>query len=1016
MPLAGQEQNQNYFNSPQARTNSILRTSAPAVKPSNRIPGVRTRKETLDDLEQDDRFQQDADLFLDFLGTNDDIFETLRDTDYNIVKGLMTAAEAGSWPEEVKQAYGRLRTRFDNADTGSFNQYLEAFKDIGIDVITDPTLLAGFVAAPFTGGASLGARQVASQAVREGAKRYALTKAGVATGAMWSGVDNFARQKIAQEVGLQDDVSGAQVLAAGVIGGAIGGGVGFLAGDLGRKIADDRAANRALRVLDETRIEERLAYDKASPGIFALRPIAKATSILGKPAGILSPLVKKSSTARKLQQQFRSDLGRGISNPIAPTARGTAGQDFGQLYADLVGKRFTKIKKIIEPISFNRSGKLDKDVNDALVLALRGGDPDDLAIRRAAFQIRQVYDEMFNDLADAGLLSRETVVRRPPGGYEKWVYSVNGDDVLTKKAAEFVDAAEAQGLDPFDDALMEVRIPRKVENYFKRKWNRKAIERNPEELKRLFVEDGQAPDAVDAQRIVDELLDKENQLSSSAAEVFNVSRVFDKIDDTKYAEFLDNDFNEVTFDYITQSMRRLAGVQTFGVKSLREFQDTTIEQIAKEVSEAGGTLTRKERQEIADLYKFATGEGIRSPEGAWGFAKDATALAFQVSMLPLATLSSLTEVLIPLTRQSVPGYLKSFSQGMSAGFKKISIDMLDTLRVKHNMTRPQVFNELNRFMLALDQSSADTIERLSGQNIRNSTMRRAQNTFFKANLLTQWTDTVKATAFISGKDIIRRNLRRLSRMNDLNSRGAIRLRNELADLGVDFQEGIRWFNNGAREGDAFYENVQRGAASFVNDVILNTSREAGVKPHIMANPMTDIFFQFMSYPAAFTNVVLKNMGQEMIENPIRGGTKVLSTAALMTTVARFGNYVRSNGESEEGVSEWEAWQNGLIRWGGNGLVFDMMMRAKEATERSNTVIGGAAGVFGPLIGEGINSILYRRGPSQILGTKTPGFGAKITPFGFGQEAMDDYTTWLREQDKKLHSMLIGKETGSPANR
>ena len=50
-------------------------------------------------------------------------------------------------------------------------QYLRATKDIGIDVVSDPTMLLSLFFLPWTGGGSLAARQALAQTAKVGFKR-----------------------------------------------------------------------------------------------------------------------------------------------------------------------------------------------------------------------------------------------------------------------------------------------------------------------------------------------------------------------------------------------------------------------------------------------------------------------------------------------------------------------------------------------------------------------------------------------------------------------------------------------------------------------------------------------------------------------------------------------------------------------------------------------------------------------------------------------------------------------------
>ncbi|OUW99436.1 MAG: hypothetical protein CBD88_01065, partial [Flavobacteriales bacterium TMED228] len=90
--------------------------------------------ETLTDLENDPQYQEDAETYLTFLAknttgwrkfidqgswdSNEDIFETLRDEDYRLGTIVTRADQLKEAPKNVKQAYARLRSRFDEADIG----------------------------------------------------------------------------------------------------------------------------------------------------------------------------------------------------------------------------------------------------------------------------------------------------------------------------------------------------------------------------------------------------------------------------------------------------------------------------------------------------------------------------------------------------------------------------------------------------------------------------------------------------------------------------------------------------------------------------------------------------------------------------------------------------------------------------------------------------------------------------------------------------------------------------------
>ena len=180
--------------------------SEPSV-PSTVIssPVEYTKPYSLVDLDSDKHFQKVANRFLTSIGTDEDIYETLRDSDWSVTDALVRAYNSGKWTDQQKADYKYLRTTFDNASLGSFRHILEATKDIGIDIVADPlNLLAGLFTIGTGGvgvaGAGAVAKIASSQAVKTGAKKLANRKGfravsiGLTEGAYDAGTINAGTQ------------------------------------------------------------------------------------------------------------------------------------------------------------------------------------------------------------------------------------------------------------------------------------------------------------------------------------------------------------------------------------------------------------------------------------------------------------------------------------------------------------------------------------------------------------------------------------------------------------------------------------------------------------------------------------------------------------------------------------------------------------------------------------------------------------------------------------------------------
>ena len=159
---------------------------------------------------------------------------------------------------------------------------------------------------------------------------------------------------------------------------------------------------------------------------------------------------------------------------------------------------------------------------------------------------------------------------------------------------------------------------------------------------------------------------------------------------------------------------------------------------------------------------------------------------------------------------------------------------------------------------------------------------------------------------------------------------------QLLELNVDVDAGLGWLNRTGGDldtDDKFLYNIERGAARYTNEIILNPTRESGLRSLALSkSPFTTMLFQLTTYPAAFTNTVLKDMvkrtARGLKQGDIGASGKVIGTALTMQAAAMTLNYVRNvqfnKDEEYKYKTDAELLREGLARWGGNGLHFDMV--------------------------------------------------------------------------------------------
>jgi hypothetical protein len=381
--------------------------------------------------------------------------------------------------------------------------------------------------------------------------------------------------------------------------------------------------------------------------------------------------------------------------------------------------------------------------------------------------------------------------------------------------------------------------------------------------------------------------------------------------------------------------------------------------------------------------------------------------------LPLATFSSLTEAFIPLTRVSTGTYLKGIGQAIKSWSKTNQKDTMDILQSEHGLTKEEANREMHRVYLGLEQAVAQRIDSIAGEGLQGSKAKKIQSAFFKVNLLSQWTRTVQLASFTMGKDLITKNLRTVAEFQGTKLSGSQkkklnRATQELYDLGVNIPQGVSWVKNGAKrysgrknqntniqEWNSFYEQqVMQGASRFANEIILDPSKAAVTRPHVQTSATGSILFQFLGYPTAFSNTVLKNYYTQIKRDPLVGTAKVGSTALFMTGVATGLNGLRTAGESFEKDPD-EIIVDSISRWGGLG--FGEYIRNAKANAEVGGGFGGtlAKSVTGPIVGDAVDAILYRKGPTELAATNLPFYS--MVPSKFRKEYVNkpaqeiDYT-------------------------
>lgn len=708
-----------------------------------------------------------------------------------------------------------------------------------------------------------------------------------------------------------------------------------------------------------------------------------ATSVGGftKAINILNPAKRYGvNVIDRLQRSFTSEVGQSWKRGEVQVRDVN---DFSTYYNEVFGRYTNPIRIAYDELRAGGvKGKDLEEVNKIIAQAVRSN------------------NENLKDMEFPTKTSKELIV--------------NAADTIRKALREIGQEAKGKGL-----------LENNIEDYFPRLWNREAIEKNREQFKQLLISDkgiAGLADPDDADVFIDQLLDIKYQFGNEhrfGGNSFFANRKIDLVNEDAFKDFVETDLSVITNSYFSAASKAIAKKDILGVRNVEEFNNIWGSAIEKEMRANGADSAQilKAKKDASYLYKNITGEGMDRFGKTGSFLTDGYMLANRMAYLPLATISSLTEIFINMSKAGVGTSFRGFRDAVMNGSQKMYYDSMDNLQKVHGLTRAEARRELNSLGIALEQAMSDSVERLAGDELSNRTMRQISNGFFRFTLLDQWTKTVQLTSYITGKRLITENIENLANKIDLINSGQISRRmqrqiDELADLGIDYNDGIRWYNDGASLTDDFYDQIKRGGGVYTNEVILNPSAQSGLKPTYMSNPKTAVFGQLLGYPAAFTNTIMKNVAKDIARNPETMFTKHLPTVAIMTGTASLLNGIRTNGEAFEDKDAFDIAAEGFMRTGANGLLADQIKRGRDAMryyQSPEAFITGAGVVPGDLYK------LARQGDIlAFLFNKLPGTGARDLLLGlYDEDLPEDIKETVKEADKALTEALVPERLREP---
>jgi hypothetical protein len=1033
----------------------------------NPTPFYSSAKKSLSELEADPEFDMRAARFLKGIGRNENIFEFLRDADYSLSSAIARSFEVGKWTEEQKQDYVYLKEQFDNAELRGLKERLGFLKDFTVDMVADPVnLLGAFFAVPTIAGKAAatkltkeGVKQLTKSELTKESLKAAKTPAiyGAAEGIAWAGPHEYFLQSTDVGLGARDEIDASLVAGTAALGGVLG---GTILGGLG-VVNAGRYLNKEFRYSNEEAIikegkkktRSQIAEEELISSVNEKKDNLIAIST-GKATTAFIQKAKKSETLNKLLDKFRYDWDVTVFGKKDVKVREDS---YGMALGKRQGNYLARMNAALNPLNkvkrawYDWSGKLDIKENDQLAYLLRGGKDKTFngeniseEVLEAYQKIKTILDDVFDAGNEVGLFNPLQKIRAYMPRKFKYEAIENDKDGVFLRL--LINSGHAKPINEIKD-LVTVNVDEVVDGVKKTKQVKGTLDGqlgvDEEAFGRDFIKEAngniERATELKAEAIIENMLEYRwtpfelrSTLKAGNGSSFLQHRAFRNINDNDLAPFLENDVELVLQDYFTNVSQAIERTRFFG-RSVEDFKNTYLkndvektgifyELVDNGVSKADA---KKTIEKLTLMHGRVTGLDVPSIKNpAFQSLSDWGRLSQQLAHLPFATLSSVTEPLILLSRVGVedtPETVSIIGKSLVAETKKTGQRIAQAIKrgfggKTKNLKdlNDETWSEVYQTGLALEQAVQERIEGLTGEAIKGNVARSLQNTFFKTNLLTQWTSAVQLASFTTGKRLIVRNAEKLAK-GGLRKEQKEYLTEQLNDLGIDANEAVNFYKksvdkNGNYSGklakqQEFYDTkLLSGANRFTKEIILNPSTAEANRPLWFSTPAAQVLVQFAGYPTVFNNIILKRFANEIAADARRGiegiregrispligqsTPKILGTTLLMTSVATLGNYIRNPeyfDKKFDGTfkSDGEIIMDSIQRWGGFGP-FDYGARFSDAEEAGAGPLGSLAkAVGGPLPQDAFDSILYRKNIPEIIGTNLPFYSAYDLVFGKG---------------------------------
>ena len=964
-------------------------------------------KDTLASLRDDDEFVKRTERFLDSVNEGEgvgDLYQYFRGTDWNLGDATALGLNARKWTEEQKSDYNYLRTRWDNASVGGRGpERRQLAIDATQEILTDPANWLSAVLIPWTLGSSVVGRIAAGEAakltikeaVKQGVKQTVKTTVGKGAkgitkvvpfqnlksplttaqtygvisleGMGYAGTFDFVHQSADLATYRRDERDFMQTAKVAAMGGVLAPasfgalkGVTYTIPKFMKAVNEERIA----RIDNNENYKSNFPVKLTASFLDGARKALYIGVLPVRPTTLLKNKSPKDKDLNTLLKIFRFDADEFFVAP-KPGEQKLLDLDYNEKLRKLFGNRQEELYSIIL--------KYELRNHHSVFNPIKGDKGVKTKVKRflSSPTVKQVLSEE-TDLDLAYYLRTGNTTKFVDGKQIKLADNIIGAGKEMRKLLD----------DIYDDAVKLGLKPNKVLDYFPRAWRIDKIKANKKDfIEKIMRAEGSTFSS--AENLWKQLATEGSPESSSSVGLsktrLQAERRLLKLKDKDFADYLSNDVENVLLKYIGETSALLTRTELLG-EDLAAFTKRWLNKIEKN---GNIKLTSNEKEYLQLMYEITTGQRgrINTSKTAFGFIpigkigaglNDVLTVSMQTSMLGLSAVTSLVETGVPLLlganyKLGINAFTRAANQSGKEFWNKQKANF--GIGNPNKEVRPADRLDLNAFMNSINLGVEDRITAIYGQAVTRPAT-KIQNVFFKTIGLHDLTRFLQLVGYDMGKNLIYKNLKTLVDNPNMNPTNRKLLQDQLAELGIDANEGIKWIQRGADHTDDYYLNqVRAGANRYTNDVVMNPTAASNQKPLIHSLATTKWAYGLLGYITAFSNGPLRKVIRNFTKdarsvangaNPFSGGGNIstgraVTGAAFMYSIGLLNYTIRTGGRNyedlESGKISEEDFVKRVLAYSGLLGPLEMYMRYEFAERYENKIIAAIGSFTGPNVAD-----------------------------------------------------------------